>query len=381
MKLLSFLLASLLIFSGQSFAVDIEAREYVLIDFQTGEVLKDVNGDQPMPPSSMSKLMTTYMVFDALRAGVISLDDEFSVSENAWRKGGASSGGSTMFLEVNSRVSVENLIRGIIIQSGNDASIVVAENLAGSEEAFAEEMNLKAEELGLIGSNFRNATGLPDPDHYMTAHDLARLARAIIVEFPEYYSIYREREFTHNGIRQGNRNPLLYSAIGADGLKTGSTSVAGFGLTASAVQSGRRLILVANGFETAAQRTRDTERLMLWGFRNFTNRTLFTASETVTDAQVWLGNEDTVPLVIQEQVTLTVPRRSWSSLEVKVAYDGPLPAPIVEGTEVAELVISAEGMETRRFPLVAAASVNRLGFLGRMQAAAGQLFWGGAQLN
>ena len=381
MKIFALFALVFLVLSSPSRAVDIDAREYILIDFQTGETLKDVDGDKPMPPSSMSKLMTTYMVFDALRAGVISLDDEFSVSENAWRKGGASSGGSTMFLEVNSRVSVENLLRGIIIQSGNDASIVVAENLAGSEDAFAQEMNLKATELGMTGSNFANATGLPDPDHYMTARDLARLARAIIVEFPEYYSLYREREFTYNGIRQGNRNPLLYSAVGADGLKTGHTSVAGYGLTASAVQSGRRIVLVANGFETAAQRTRDTERLMLWGFRNFTNRTLFSASETVTDADVWLGGEDSVPLIIQDQVTLTVPRRSWSSLEVKVAYDGPLPAPIIEGTEVAELVISAEGMETRRYPLVAGASVNRLGFLGRMQAAAGQLFWGGARTN
>lgn len=379
MKYCAFIAFLFLAISGSARAVDIEAREYVLIDFQTGAVLKDVGADKPMPPSSMSKLMTTYMVFDALRAGVISLDDEFAVSENAWRKGGASSGGSTMFLEVNSRTTVENLLRGIIIQSGNDASIVVAENLAGSEESFADEMNLKALELGLTSSNFVNATGLPDPEHYMTARDLATLARAIIVEFPEYYSLYREREFTHNGIRQGNRNPLLYSAVGADGLKTGHTSVAGYGLTASAVQSGRRLILVANGFESAAQRTRDTERLMLWGFRNFTNRTLFAENETVTDADVWLGNEDTVPLLISEAVTLTVPRRSWSSLDVTVSYEGPIPAPVLEGSQVAELVISAEGMETRRYPLVAGASVDRLGFVGRMQAAASQLFWGGAQ--
>ena len=239
-----------LIISNPSKALDIKAREYILIDFQTWTVLAEKNADEPMPPSSMSKLMTAYMLFEAIHSGAISLDDYFVVSENAWRKGGAASGGSTMFLEPNSRVRVEDLLRGIIVQSGNDACIVVAEEMAGTEDTFAVQMSERALEIGLKGSNFTNSTGLPNPEHFMTARDLATLARRIIKDFPEYYSLYSEREFTYNDIKQYNRNPLLSIPGKADGLKTGRTSIAGYGLTASAMRDGRRLILVANGMQS-----------------------------------------------------------------------------------------------------------------------------------
>ncbi|MFL2770497.1 MAG: D-alanyl-D-alanine carboxypeptidase family protein [Rhodospirillaceae bacterium] len=357
-------------------ALEIAARQVLLIDYQTWTVLAQSDPDEPMPPSSMSKLMTAYMLFDAIHSGTISLDDEFQVSDNAWRKGGAASGGSTMFLEPRSRVRVEDLLRGIIIQSGNDACIVVAENMSGSEEAFADEMTEKAFELGLLGSNFVNSTGLPDPDHYTTARDLAALAKHIIVDFPEYYSLYKETEFTYNDIKQFNRNPLLYRPGGTDGLKTGYTKAAGYGLTASAVRDGRRLILVANGMESAQSRAEETSRLMDWGFRNFTNRDLFRAGETVSEAEVWLGMENTIPLVIEEDVTITIPRRSWRTLEVKAVYEGPIAAPITKGAEIARLVISGEEMEPLEYNLVAALSVEKLGFVGRIKAAATQILFG-----
>ena len=362
--------------SSPASAIEIAAREYILVDFQTKTVLENQNSDEAMPPSSMSKLMTAYMLFEAIHSGALSLDDEFLVSENAWRKGGVASGGSTMFLEPRSRVRVEDLLRGIIIQSGNDACIVVAENMAGSEEAFSEEMTERARELGLTGSNFTNSTGLPDPNHYMTARDLSVLAHRIIADFPEYYSLYKETEFTYNDIKQFNRNPLLYRPGGADGLKTGHTDIAGYGLTASALREGRRLILVANGMESTKARSEETAKLMDWGFRNFTNEDLFRAGEKVSDAEVWLGLEPTIPLVIEQDVTVTIPRQAWRTLEVKATYDGPIAAPVEQGSIVAKLVINGDGMEQMEYDLVAGGSVAKLGFTGRIQAAASQILFG-----
>lgn len=361
-------------------AIETKAREALLLDFETGTVLFDKDADVAMPPSSMSKLMTALMVFERLKEGSLSLDERFRVSENAWRKGGAASGGSTMFLEPNSEARVEDLLRGIIVQSGNDACIVVAENLMGSEEAFAEAMNRKAKEIGLTGSHLVNSTGLPDENHYMTARDLAKLARLLITKFPEYYEIYAEQEFTYNGIKQHNRNPLLYTMPGADGLKTGHTSVAGYGLTASAVAGDRRQILVINGTNSIQERAEEAQKLMDWGFRNFENKTLFTAGETVENAEVWLGKSDGVPLVIQDDLKLTLPRRAAQTMTVKVAYDGPIPAPVEKGQQLATLVISSPEMaETVQVPLVAATDVPRLGFFGRMTAAAQHLLFGFAQ--
>ncbi|MCA0201630.1 MAG: D-alanyl-D-alanine carboxypeptidase [Proteobacteria bacterium] len=372
-----FSLAALTTGTAFAAAIDINAREYVLIDYQTGSVLGAKDADKPMPPSSMSKLMTAYMAFDALKAGRIRLDDELTVSRHAWQQGGAASGGSTMFLNPNSRVKVEDLLRGMIVQSGNDACIVLAEALAGSEEAFAEQMNAKAKELGMTNSHFMNATGLPDEEHYMSPRDLATLARHLITEFPEYYSLYSETSFTYNNITQGNRNPLLYRVgSGADGLKTGHTSIAGYGLTGSAIRNGRRLILVANGMDSMKDRDEETAKLMDWGFREFTNRSLFTAGEVVTDAEVWLGDTGSVNLVIPKDVMVTVPRAASQALDVKVVYEGPLPAPIAKGTEVAKVVITGKDLAPIEIPLQAAADVGRLGYVGRLKAAASYIVFG-----
>jgi D-alanyl-D-alanine carboxypeptidase (penicillin-binding protein 5/6) len=361
-------------------SIESPAREALLLDFETGTVLFEKAADESMPPSSMSKLMTVFMLFERLKEGSLSLDETFRVSENAWRTGGAASGGSTMFLEPNTEVRVEDLLRGIIIQSGNDACVVAAENLMGSEEAFAEAMTRRAAEIGLTGSHFVNSTGLPEPDHYMTAEDLARLARRLITEFPEFYPIFAEEKFTYNGITQSNRNPLLYTMPGADGLKTGHTSVAGYGLTASAVMDGRRQILVLNGLGSVRQRSEEAQKIMDWGFRNFDNRLLFTKGEIVETAEVWLGKSAQVPLTVTEDVKLTLPRRAAQTMQVKVRYTGPLPAPVEQGAQVATLVISGTDMaKPVEVPLVAAVGVERRGFLGRMMAAAQHLVFGFAE--
>lgn len=363
--------------SAVAASIDINAREYILVDFQTGAILGSKDPDKPMPPSSMSKLMTAYMAFDALKSGRISLDDELTVSRNAWQLGGAASGGSTMFLNPGSRVKVEDLLRGMIVQSGNDACIVLAEALAGSEESFAEQMNVKAKEIGMTNSHFMNATGLPHDEHYMSPRDLATLSRRIINDFPEYYSLYSETSFTYNNITQGNRNPLLYRVgSGADGLKTGHTAIAGYGLTASAIRNGRRLILVANGMDSMKDRDEETAKLMDWGFREFTNRSLFTAGEVVTDAEVWLGDTGNVNLVIPRDVMVTVPRSASQALEVKVVYEGPIPAPIAKGAEVAKVVITGKDLPPIEVPLQAAADVGRLGYIGRLKAAASYIVFG-----
>ena len=352
-------------------AFETAAEQLILMDAETGTVLREKDADSPMPPASMSKLMTLYMVFERLDDGSLSLDDTLPVSEKAWRKGG-----SKMFVKVNSRVTVEDLLRGIIVQSGNDASIVVAEGLSGSEEAFAAEMNESGHELGFTNTNFVNASGWPAPDHFMSPRDLAKLSRAIINRFPRYYLYFAEKSFTYNGIRQGNRNPLLYKDLGADGLKTGHTEAAGYGLAASALRNGRRLILVFNGTESVSQRAREAERVLDWGFREFDNYTLFEAGDTADEAEVWLGREASVPLVIKNELTLTMPRKARRDMRVKVVYDTPIPAPIQAGEELATLIVTAPETETIVVPLYAGASIDQLGLFGRVEAAVGYLLWG-----
>ncbi|TVR80836.1 MAG: D-alanyl-D-alanine carboxypeptidase [Rhodospirillales bacterium] len=349
--------------------IETAARHAILIDTTTGAILLEKDADVPMPPASMSKIMTAFMVFERLSEGRLSLTDVLTVSENAWRKGGAASGGSTMFLEPNSQVTVEDLLRGVIVQSGNDASIVLAEGLAGSEAGFAAEMTVRARELGLIDSTFRNATGLPDPEHRMSARDIARVAQRIIEGFPQFYQYYSETEFTYNGIRQGNRNPLLYRDVGADGLKTGFTRESGYGLAASARQGDRRLILVVNGLESARQRTQETERLMSWGFREFENYQLATEGEAIAEAEVWLGTARKVPLVGEHGLVVTLPRVARPEMTVAVRYDGPVPAPIERGQQIGTMVVRAPGVPDAEIPLLAGESVERLGLFRRLFAA------------
>lgn len=349
--------------SGLAATIETQAEQAFLLDFDTGAVLLDKNADTLMPPSSMSKMMTAYMVFERLKDGSLSLEDELTVSEKAWRKGG-----SKMFVEVGSQIPVEDLLRGVIVQSGNDACIVLAEGLAGSEDAFAEKMTEKAREIGLASSTFTNATGWPDPNHRVTARDLSTLAKRIISDHPEFYHYYSEKEFTWNGIRQGNRNPLLYKNIGSDGLKTGHTEDAGYGLTASAVQNGRRLVLVVNGLPSVKSRADESERLMSWGFREFNNYALFTAGETVDDAAVWLGDDETVPLVIPDDLTVTLPRSDRNGMHVSVVYDAPISAPIPAGQEIATLRVSWPGGVPVEVPLQAGKDIEQLGPFGRIAA-------------
>lgn len=347
-----------------------------LMDAETGAVLLDKEGEAPMAPASMSKLMTVFLLLEALQDGRISLDSMFSVSENAWSKGGASSGSSTMFLHPHAQVRVEDLLRGIVVQSGNDACIVVAENLAVTEAAFAEKMTRRAHDLGLTGSHFVNATGWPDPGQIMTARDLAILAREIHNRFPEYYPVFSEKSFTYNTIKQGNRNPLLYRFPGADGLKTGHTQSSGYGLASSAKVNGQRLILVVNGLSSNKERSEESERLLTWGFSAFTNVTLFAKGDKVESAEVWLGAEPTVDLQSPEPIVITMPRAARRDLKVRVVMNQTVPAPIKAGTPIATLKIMVPGLEPIEKPLVAAKDVDRLGLSGRIIAAAKYLFWG-----
>ena len=348
-----------------------QAKQAILLDFDTGAVLFSKNPDEIMFPASMSKIMTAYVAFRELERGALRLEDELLISEKAWRMGG-----SKMFVEVGKTATVEDLLRGIIIQSGNDASIVIAEAISGSEEAFAELMTETAREIGLENTQFMNSTGWPDPDHYTTARDLAILAKRIVSDYPEQYKLFAERTFTYNEIKQGNRNPLLYRDMGADGLKTGHTEASGYGLTASAEREGRRLLMVVNGLESTKQRSQESERLMRWGFREFENYSLFGAGESVDDAEIWLGEETGVALELADALTITLPRGARNDMSVKVVYDGPVPAPVQKGDEIATLVVTAPDADPIERPLYAAADVGQLGMFGRLGSALRYLIFG-----
>ncbi len=362
----------MLVAAGRAEAgIDTEARNAYIVDFDTGSVLLQKGGDERMPPASMSKIMTAYVVFDFLRQGRVKLTDILPVSEKAWR-----TGGSKMFVPYPGSAKVEDLLRGMIIQSGNDACIVLAEGLAGSESAFVELMNKKAGELGLTGSHFANVTGLPDPQHYMTAHDLATLARHLILDFPEYYHYDSEKEFTYNGIKQGNRNPLLYKDLGADGMKTGHTDEAGYGLTASVIREGRRIIMVIAGLSSMKARAQESEKLIEWAYREFADYRLVKAGEVVDDAPVWMGAAAQVPATTARDAFVTLPRRARHDMKVMAIYDGPVRAPIAKGQPLGKLVINAPEMTPIEIPLIAAQPVERMSPFGRMTVAARYLLLG-----
>lgn len=352
-------------------ALDTPAREAFVFDMNTGAVLMEKNADELMPPASMSKLMTVTMVMERLKDGSLKMEDTLPVSETAWKKGG-----SKMFVRVDTRVKISDLLRGVIIQSGNDACIVIAEGLAGSEEAFGDAMTARARELGMEKSVFKNATGWPHPEHRMTARELGILAKHIIENFPEYYGIFSEIDFTFSEIKQGNRNPLLYKNTGADGLKTGHTKESGYGLVGSAQRDDRRLIVVLNGLSSAKERSREGERLLEWGFREFGNYSLFKPGDIVDNARVWLGETDTVPLTVEEDVTITLSRQERKSMVVKVAYNEPIPAPILEGTPVAQLLIEVPDKETITVPLIATENIARPGVVRRLTSAVEYLIFG-----
>lgn len=357
-------------------AFETKATHAVLMDAETGAVLFEKKGEVLMSPASMSKLMTLTMLFEAVKEGRVALTDTFLISENAWRKGGAASGSSTMFAKVNSRIPVESLIRGIIVQSGNDACIAVAEALAGSEKAFAEEMTIRARELGMSKATFANSTGWPDPKQKMTASELAILARHIIINLPEFYPYFDERRFTWNGIKQSNRNPLLYLNVGVDGLKTGHTEESGYGLVASGVNKDRRLIMVINGTDSNRARSEESQRLIEWGYREFRSYKLFSAGDVIDNADVFQGVYDKVPLVVAHDVSVLMTRANKRNLVTKAEWDGPLNAPIKTGQRVGVLNLSAPDMRTVRIPLLAGADVEQLGIFGRLMNSAKSMILG-----
>src|SRR6476660_6308482 len=315
---------------------DGDAPTAILIEASSGSVLFEKNADELRAPSSMMKLMTVEVIFNALKEGKIKLTDEFRISENAWRKGGAPSGGSTMFAAINSKVPVDDLLHGAIIQSGNDSCIALAEGISGSEKKFANDvMTKRARELGLAKSTFGNSNGLPDPDNKMTVRELAKLARHIILDFPEFYKLFGEKEFTWNKIRQQNRNPLLNSTLsGADGLKTGYTKDGGYGMVGSAVQNGIRLIVVINGLDDPDDRAQEAKKMLEWGFRNFEARTLFAENQQVGYAKVFGGESRSVKLASREPIKVMVPKNGSEKLIARIVYSGPVRAPIREGQAI-----------------------------------------------
>jgi len=337
----------------------ISAPHAILIDGENGAVLFERAADAMVFPASLAKLMTAEYVFNELKQGRIKLTDEYLVSENAWRKGGAPSHGSTMYAAIHSRVSVEDLLRGMIIQSGNDACIVLAEAIAGSEAEFATKMTARAREIGLTKSVFTNSNGLPDPGTKVTTRDLGLLARHIIRDYPEYYKIYGEREFTWSKIRQQNRNPLLGTLEGADGLKTGFTKEAGYGLVGSAVQNGLRLVVVVNGLKNAKERGDEAKKLLEWGFRNFEQRNLFAEGQIIGAAKVFGGASGHVPLVATGLARVMLPKSGAEKLIARIVYSGPVPAPVEQGQRIGALKVWRNNTVILEIPLKAAESVAK----------------------
>ena len=337
------------------------ARQAYLIDATTDAVLLFKDADKAMLPSSMAKMMTVYLVFEELKAGKLRPDTKFRVSERA-----RSMGGSRMFVEINSEISVDDLIKGVITLSGNDACVVLAEGMSGTEETFAARMTKRARELGMTGSVFKNASGWPVEGMYVTARDLAVLAKHTIEDFPEYYRYYALSEFSWNNIRQENRNRLLGMTLGTDGLKTGHSEEAGYGLTASTIREGRRLILVVNGLPDMRTRASESARLMEWGFREYSNKVAFRTGETVAQADVWLGEVGKVPLVGAKPIAATVPVGQEGGVRMKVEYTGPVAAPIRKGDPIGKAIVqAAPGAQPVEIPLYAGADVPRLGPVGR----------------
>lgn len=343
-------------------AYESKAAYAILMDHDSSQILYQKNADVRMYPASMTKIMTAYILFDAVQRGDLTLDSELPVSEKAWRKGG-----SKMFVKVGDKVRVEDLIRGIIVQSGNDACIVIAEALAGSEEAFADEMNRVAESLGMHGTHFVNATGWPNEDHYTTAYDLAILAQALIHRFPEYYGYYSERSFTYAGIKQYNRNTLLGKDPTVDGLKTGHTEASGYGIVSSARKDDQRLIAVVNGLDSKDARITESQRLLRHGFRDFEHLSLYRPGDVVDSLELWMGEVPAVDVTVTKPLTIIAERRLGLNPDVSLSleYDAPIAAPVEQGQEVATLVVTADG-EAKRVPLVAKEAVEQRGFFGRL---------------
>ena len=372
---LAAILTSWLAHSAGAAEIDTSAEFAYVTDFGSGKVLMERNPDAPMKPASMAKIMTVYIAFQRIADGSLSLDDTFLISTKAWRKGG-----SKTFVEVGKQVSVSDLLYGIVVQSGNDAAIAVAEGISGTEEGFAEEMNYVARQLGMENTTFRNSTGWPDPDQFTTARDLNILATAMIRDFPldtypELYSMFAEKEFTYNGIKQGNRNPLVYGTQGADGLKTGHTEESGYGLVGSAHRDGQRVVMVLNGLASMKQRSSESRRLMDLMFREFTLYRFFDKGKPVDQANVWLGKTPKVDLVLEEPLHLVLSRTDRRRMKMSLQWSDPVPAPVTAGQTVGTLVLQLPD-EKLVYPLTAASDVAELGLFDRVGEAFKYLIFG-----
>lgn len=353
--------------------IDTPARAAIMIDYETGTVMFEKNADVPYPPASMTKLMTLELLFQKLKDGDLTLDSTFHVSQKAWE-----TQGSKMFVMVDTDVRVEDLIRGISVQSGNDACIVVAEGIGGTEADFAELMTARGIELGLQETHFMNASGWPETGHESSARDLARLAAHIIRTYPEYMHFFSELSFTWSNITQSNRNPLLYANVGADGMKTGHTEEAGYGLVGTAMQDGRRVILVVFGLSSEEERASEAKRLIQTGFREFKRFDLFAAGETVIEAEVWNGEYDRVALVVPDALRVFMSGANRRKMKVVAAYEGPVPAPFAAGQRVGEVRVMVDNEVIATAPLVTGAPVDRAGLLSRIGTAVSQLLGGGS---
>jgi D-alanyl-D-alanine carboxypeptidase (penicillin-binding protein 5/6) len=338
-------------------ALETSVPNVILIDARTGNVFYEKNADQLIFPASLTKLMTAILVFDALKEGKLTMDQEFLISEDAWRRGGAPAGGSTMYAVLKSRVKLSDLIQGVIVQSANDACIAIAEGMAGSEAAFADRMTRRARELGLTQATFRNATGLPDPQHLITVRELSILAQYIIKTYPEYYKYYGQREFTWNKISQKNRNPLLLDYPGADGMKTGYTRDAGYGLVGSAIRDGRRLVLVVAGASTLDERRAEAQKILDWGFKQFRPIEIYGANDRVARARVWGGEARWVDLVTPKAIRLMLSPTEQQKVTVDLHYTGPLLAPVKAGAEAGSIQFNLEGRTVAEFPIETASEI------------------------
>jgi D-alanyl-D-alanine carboxypeptidase (penicillin-binding protein 5/6) len=363
--------------AGAQSAFDTKAPYAILVDYESGAVLYEKNADKPFEPASLAKLMTADIAFDELKRGLIRMDTTFPISVHAWRDGGAPSGGTTMYAEVHSNVPVADLLRGLIVQSGNDSAIALAEGIAGSEPAFVDMMNRRAAELGMKNTHFTNSNGLHDPAQMATARDLALLAHHLIATYPDYYPMFSEREFTWNKIRQLNRTPLIGDGTGFDGLKTGYIDKkSGYGIVASALRDGKRLVAVLGGLESDGDREAETKKLVDWGFRNFQTVTAFQAGEVVAEASVYGGVVGRVPLKASGPIEVLIPRDAKDTLKARAVYQGPLVAPFKEGLEVGAFKVWNGDRLIQETPLYTAAAVERGPLHSRAFDAIGELLFG-----
>ena len=378
-RILSIILLNILFYQFSYAKVDIKARTAILQDFLSGEILYEKEADDSIYPASMTKIMTSIIAFDLIKSGDLQLDEKFIISEKAWRL--STAGYSSMFVMVGDEVSVENLLKGIIVASGNDACIALAEGIAGTEEEFAIMMTAKAKELGMMNTNFANSSGINDPDNYSTVRDILIMSNYLIKEHPDYYEWFKEKEFTWDrtggeSITQGNRNPLLYKNIGADGIKTGYLAVEKYSLASSIKKKGRRLVAVGSGFQTKNQRSRESSKLLIYGLTHFDLVEISKSDQPIDTVDVWLGKENFVKVYTKENIYKTIKKGQKKSLKVKIEYEGPIEAPIKKDQKVAKLKIIFDDNNIGEYDLLAVKSINKVNIFSRLMKSLNYLIWG-----